>query len=361
MMTMMTAGGLLRANRSLELQLDQSLRENRNLQLSVDQLEFHAGRLEDRIVDLEDQLGRLHADIDEELAQLLPDFGSVAENSHAKAVAELAGKARQLQEANDILRGRIAQQPEDRCVGDELRMKIGKLESERETLLEREIELRRALELSRGAAKTDTATATEEPDVETRPFRDTRAPMKSGVHREGEFGAKTDEEKRRLLFEVEKLVLKAQRAEEEFDVTLRQLKQRSEKDRWQSDTLNGMMSDLELASPELSGDPFVGQENERLGGEIEALKESLTLDTDENQRHCYNNHHNRQHQCSHSCDSEFGTAYAYKDEPQVIECGYSIFFPYKNLLRNVDINFLLIILHRIIFYAIFVKTVLHVN
>ena len=32
-----------------------------------------------------------------------------------------------------------------------------------------------------------------------------------------------------------------------------------------------------------------------------------------------------------------------------------------NVLQNVDINVLLIILHRIIFYAIYAKTELHVN
>jgi len=44
-----------------------------------------------------------------------------------------------------------------------------------------------------------------------------------------------------------------------------------------------------------------------------------------------------------------------------IVCRCSIVFMYKNLLQNVDINFLLITLDRIIFYAIFVKTVMHVN
>jgi len=33
----------------------------------------------------------------------------------------------------------------------------------------------------------------------------------------------------------------------------------------------------------------------------------------------------------------------------------------KNLLQNVDMNFLLIILHRIIYYAVYVTTVLHAN
>ena len=40
---------------------------------------------------------------------------------------------------------------------------------------------------------------------------------------------------------------------------------------------------------------------------------------------------------------------------------FNYFFFYQNVLQNVDINFLLIILHRIIFYAIYGKTVMHVN
>jgi len=48
-----------------------------------------------------------------------------------------------------------------------------------------------------------------------------------------------------------------------------------------------------------------------------------------------------------------------------IVCRCLIVFLYKNVLQNVDINFLLIILHQIKFYVhvvgIYVRTVLHVN
>jgi len=39
----------------------------------------------------------------------------------------------------------------------------------------------------------------------------------------------------------------------------------------------------------------------------------------------------------------------------------SIVFVYINVLQNVKTNFLLILLHRIIFYAVYVRTVLRVN
>jgi len=44
-----------------------------------------------------------------------------------------------------------------------------------------------------------------------------------------------------------------------------------------------------------------------------------------------------------------------------IVCRCSIVFLYKNVLQNVDINLLLIVLHRIIFYAVYVRTVLCMN
>ena len=44
-----------------------------------------------------------------------------------------------------------------------------------------------------------------------------------------------------------------------------------------------------------------------------------------------------------------------------IVCRCLIVLMYKNVLQKVDINFLLIRLHRILFSAVYVTTVLHVN